>query len=88
MCNLTGYQDSLAAKWYFWTERLINNDKFKICPQLKRRQAAHLFYFLPLYKSPVGQANAVLPQDVRHRQRDAHMSGNISKPLVKLLKLL
>lgn len=43
---------------------------------------------LPLNKSPVGQTDAVLPQDVGHRQWDAHMSGNITQPLVKLLKLL
>lgn len=34
--------------------------------------------FLPFYKSPVGQTDAVLPQDVGHRQWDAHMSGNIT----------
>lgn len=50
--------------------------------------AEEAFYGSPFYKSPVGQANAVLPQDVGHRQRDAHMSGNITQPLVKLLKLL
>lgn len=42
----------------------------------------------PFYKSPVGQADAVLPQDVGHWQRDAHMPGNIFQTLVKLLKLL
>lgn len=56
-------------------------------------RAAHIpkrrFMILsPFYKSPVGQADAVLPQDVGHWQRDAHMPGNISQPLVKLLKLL
>ena len=47
-----------------------------------------LYDCLPLYESPVGQADAVLPQDVGHGQRDAHVSGNVSQPLVKLLKLL
>lgn len=47
-----------------------------------------LYDSLPLYESPVGQADAVLPQDVGHGQRDAHVSGNVSQPLVKLLKLL
>lgn len=30
----------------------------------------------------------MLPEDVGHRQGDAHVSGNITQPLVKLLKLL
>lgn len=50
--------------------------------------SAHVVTFLPLNKSPVGQADAVLPEDVGHRQRNAHMSGNITQTLVKLLKLL
>lgn len=42
----------------------------------------------PLHQSPVGQTDAVFPQDVRHRQRDPDVSGHITQPLVKLLKLL
>lgn len=42
----------------------------------------------PLDQSPVGQTDAVLPQDVGHGQRDAHIPRNITQPLVKLLKLL
>lgn len=42
----------------------------------------------PFDECAVGQADAVLPQDVRNRQRNAHMSGNISQPLVKLFELL
>lgn len=43
---------------------------------------------LPFDKSPVGQADAVLPQDIGHGQRDAHVSGDVTKPLVEHLKLL
>lgn len=42
----------------------------------------------PFHERAVGQADAVLPQDVGHGQRDAHVSGNISQPLVKLFELL
>lgn len=42
----------------------------------------------PFHERAVGQADAVLPQDVRNRQRNAHMSGHISQPLVKLFELL
>lgn len=43
---------------------------------------------LPFDQCPVGQADAVLPQDVGHGQGDAHVSGHLPQPLVKLLKLL
>lgn len=49
---------------------------------------AFLHVSVTFYERPVGQADAVLPQDVGHRQRDAYMSGNVSQTLVELLKLL
>lgn len=42
----------------------------------------------PFHQSPVGQSDAVLPQDVGHGQRDAHVAGDVAQPPVKLLKLL
>lgn len=42
----------------------------------------------PFHQSPVGQPDAVLPQDVGHGQRDAHVAGDVAQPPVKLLKLL
>lgn len=42
----------------------------------------------PFDERAVGQADAVLPQDVGNGQRDAHESGNVGQALVELFKLL
>lgn len=64
--------------------RNIHIFNYKIRPSILYMQVNNL----PFHQSPVGQTDAVFPQDVRHRQRDPDVSGHITQPLVKLLKLL